>query len=428
MKFFDQHLRNVTKGPLYEDEVAVPLSCPTHHDVRFIAYYLPQFHATEENNKFWGVGFTEWTNVTKAVPRFEGHYQPRLPSDLGFYDLASPDALSTQAALAKRGGIYGFCFHHYWFSGQEVLERPLQNLLQNKSIDMPFCLNWANENWTRRWDGADSEILLHQKYICGDAVRFAQSIVPALLDPRYIKVDGRPLMMIYRPKNIPKLQIFLDEMINELAANGIARPYLILPRISAGDNPKSLGFDAAAGFPPHFTNANLPSCRQQLHLFDRNYLGYVVPYNDVVSAGVKLLKDDPDTYPGVCPSWDNEARRPNRSFTVADSTPRSYGRWLHAAGRHALTFGESRRLVFINAWNEWAEGAYLEPDRHFGYAYLAETRRCLDALNEGSTVSPDDITSSLRLSPTNVIRSKYYSLLRRIKRLIPRRIPGQRPR
>ena len=221
---------------------------------RLIAFYLPQFHPIPENDAWWGPGFTEWTNVTRARPLFAGHRQPRLPADLGFYDLRLPEAREAQAALARRYGIHGFCYYYYWFKdGVQLLERPLREMLDSGAPDFPFCLCWANENWTRRWNGRDRDVLVAQDHSPANNLAFIRSIVPYLRDPRYIRVEGRPLLLVYRAGLIPGLAATVSAWREELARHGLPPPYLVaaetfeFPGAQAG----AAGFDAACEFPPH---------------------------------------------------------------------------------------------------------------------------------------------------------------------------------
>jgi len=375
----DQLTVNHAPGPHFE--AAAPLPPGTAAPVRLIAYYLPQFHPVPQNDAWWGGGFTEWTNVTKAVPRFQGHYQPRLPGELGFYDLRMPEVLQRQAELLRSHGLEGLCFHHYWFGGQTLLDTPIRLLLDNPQIDLPFCINWANENWTRRWDGNDSEILMAQHHSAEDDIAFAASLEPMLRDPRYIRINGRPLLMLYRPGLLPDAAATVRRWRAHFQAAGLGDPYVVMPLASGTDDPRKHGMDAAAGFPPHRTGFNQAPVRDGVELFDRAYKGTVVRYADMVATA---LADHPDQFryfPGVCPGWDNEARKPGAGFCVQGSTPAAYGAWLGAACARMLAEPDAQhRIVFINAWNEWAEGAHLEPDRHFGHAYLAETARVVARL------------------------------------------------
>src|SRR6185437_6597570 len=379
--------------PYYEanDETVPP---PAHPLVRLIAFYLPQFHSIPENDLWWGAGFTEWTNVTKAVPRFAGHYQPRLPGALGFYDATSPDVLRRQAAMAKKYGIGGFCFHHYWFQGQRILEKPLETLLANPDIDLPFCINWANESWTRRWDGRERTALIQQEHSIADSMAFARSLEPALRDKRYIKINGRPLLLIYRPALFPEIKKTVALWREHFISAGFENPYIAMVQKHGDGDPFQYDMDAAVGFPPFYASAGLP-VRKDLELFDRQYHGLVRNYQTLADATINGYRDEIKTFPGVTPSWDNEARLTGHGTCFTSSTPAEYGRWLRTACAVSMRkFSGDERLVFINAWNEWAEGAYLEPDRHFGFSYLAETRRALNS------ISPDMANASPLADPT----------------------------
>ena len=379
----EQHEYNVKKGPFHEDASFLPQAGIDSYPLRYIAYYLPQFHPIEVNDVAWGRGFTEWTNSTKALPRYAGHYQPRLPADLGFYSLENVDVIREQARLAKRGGVYGFCIHYYWFSGRKVLDKPLTVLLENTDIDMPFFINWANESWTRTWDGSEQQVLLKQNYSDEDPLRFVQAAADIMQDKRYIRIDGRPLIMIYRPSVVPNVQKTVETWREFLIKAGLGNPYIIMPQAFGDKDPRRYGLDAAAGFPPHNSGFALPSDRWKIKTFDPDFVGAVVSYEKMVSQALANRPTDFKYFPGVCPSWDNEARRPKRGFSFYGSTPQKYGDWLRAASEQALSASSpDERIVFINAWNEWAEGTYLEPDRHFGFAYLAETRRALERFRQ----------------------------------------------
>jgi hypothetical protein len=383
--FYEQYAYNVTPGPLHEGAASLPEDPPRNPPVRLIAYYLPQFHPVPENDLWWGTGFSEWTNVTKSVPRYVGHFQPRLPADLGFYDLRSVEVLRAQARLAKRSGIHGFCIHNYWFSGRKMLETPLRLLLANPDIDLPFCLNWANESWSRRWDGADHEVLLEQRYDDGDAERYAESILPALIDKRYIRVNGRPLIMLYRPAVAPDAKDWIRRWRAFLLKNGAGDPFVVAAQTYGDFDPRPYGADAAAGFPPHNGGWELADERDAIRLLDPDFGGGTASYAALADRSLRNTSADYRVFPGVCTGWDNEARKPGKGFSFYGSTPAAYGKWLEMAACQAMTASDSdERIVFINAWNEWAEGAYLEPDRHFGFAYLAQTRRVVDGLAAAS--------------------------------------------
>ena len=381
MNLLEQLSYNHAPGPEFE-AYSAELAAGHGELVRLIAYYLPQYHAIPENDAWWGKGFTEWTNVSKAIPRFSGHYQPHLPGELGFYDLRLPQVLRRQAELARQYGIRGFCFHHYWFAGKTLLEAPIRSLLDHPDIDLPFCVNWANENWSRRWDGLENEVLMRQAHSPEDDIAFIASLEPMFRDRRYIRIDGRPLLMIYRPGLLPNAGKTVQRWRSHLRAAGLGDPYIVMAQAFGDSDPRTYGMDAAVGFPPHHAGWDATRIEATLERFDPNYLGSVVAYDAMVQTALRNTPADYRVFPGVCPNWDNEARKPGRGFCFLGSTPRKYGKWLLAACRNALAAERGdERIVFINAWNEWAEGAHLEPDRHFGYAYLAETARALNALS-----------------------------------------------
>lgn len=342
-----------------------------------IAFYLPQFHPIPENDEWWGRGFTEWTNVSKASARFIGHEQPKLPGELGFYDLRLAEVMRRQAELAKLHGIHGFCFHYYWFAGRRLLELPLDQFVADKTIDLPFCLCWANENWTRRWDGHDADILLGQDYCDESDQQFIRDLEPYLRDPRYIRVDGRPLIVMYRPSLLPDAGRTLETWRRHARESGIGELFLAMVQFDVQD-PRIYGFDAALEFPPHKLAAQMTPINASVEIVDPSYSGMVLDYRELARSGETWSLPDYPLFKGLSPGWDNEARKPGRGYTFAHSSPARYEQWLSASVDHAVAHpvaGEN--VVFINAWNEWAEGAYLEPDRRYGYAYLHATRNAL---------------------------------------------------
>lgn len=368
-------------GPVADEYVAIderPADF-SRIDVRAIAFYLPQFHPIPENDAWWGRGFTEWTNVSKAVPQFVGHYQPRLPGELGFYDLRLVEVIRRQAELARHYGLQGFCFHYYWFGGRRLLEKPLEQWLANPDIDFPFCICWANENWSRRWDGMDQDILMGQKHSPEDDIAFITALEPLLRDRRYVRLDGKPLIVLYRPSLLPDAKATQQRWREHCRKAGIGEIVLAMVQFDVED-PRVFGFDVAIEFPPHKLARGLEPINERLQLANPDYAGYVIDYGSVIERARQHEAGDYDMIRGVFPSWDNEARKPGRGYTFANATPERYREWLDLAvdyARRRPVLGE--KLVFINAWNEWAEGAYLEPDRRYGYAYLNQTRAVLSA-------------------------------------------------
>ncbi len=341
-----------------------------------IAFYLPQYHPIPENDQWWGKGFTEWTNVSRARPMFPGHRQPILPGELGFYDLRLPEARARQADLAREAGIHGFCYYHYWFNGRRVLERPLNEVLRLGEPDFPFCICWANENWTRRWDGLEQEILLRQQHSLASDRRFILDLIPYLEDDRYIRVDGRPVVLVYRPDLMVDACDTAAVWRDECARAGLGEIHLCAVQFRTGD-PRPLGFDAAVEFPPHHFPA--PEITARIDGLDPAFGGSVFDY----AAGVRELIARPRhaeyrLYRGVMPSWDNTARRMEQAIIHHGATPDLYESWLRSAiNIRQPEDGVRDNLVFINAWNEWAEGTVLEPRADLGRRYLDATARVL---------------------------------------------------
>ncbi len=339
-------------------------------------------------------GFTEWTNVVKAKPLFRGHYQPHLPADLGFYDLRVRETRVAQAELARKYGVSGFCYYHYWFHGRQVLNRPFEEVLRLGEPDFPFCLCWANENWTRRWDGGDETILLEQKFSLADDESHIRHLLRAFRDPRYIRVDGKPLFLVYRTSRLPNAAQTAALWRNRALEAGL--PDLYLVRVESwGDytDPRTLGFDASAEFAPDFRALPAPigqrdrwdtieSVRHRLRklgLASRVYAeNKVYRYQSLVSSMLEKPEVRYTRFRCVTPGWDNSARRTSGARIFLDSTPAAYQAWLAETAQETDRCREGEeRLLFINAWNEWAEGNHLEPDQRSGMAYLEATARAL---------------------------------------------------
>ncbi len=359
------------------DYQALEPVAPRHVPVRAIAFYLPQYHPFAENDEWWGRGFTEWTNVTRAVPQFVGHYQPHLPGELGFYDLRLPEVQQRQVELAKLAGLGGFCFYFYWFGGKRLMEAPIQQYLQHTEFDLPFCLCWANENWSRRWDGLDQELLISQHHSPDDDLAFIAHISQYLRDERYIRIDGRPLLLVYRPNLLPDARATVERWRTWARANGLGELYLAYTQSFERADPRDYGFDAAIEFPPN--NSQPPSKVDSVSLLNPEHSGYILDWTHFVERSREYLDVPYRLFRGVTPSWDNEARKPGRGTVFVGSTPKLYEEWLLNAASDTIKRIDNpdERLVFINAWNEWAEGAHLEPDRRYGYAWLQATRNAL---------------------------------------------------
>ena len=310
----------------------------------------------------------------RLSPQFVGHYQPHLPGELGFYDLRLVDVQRRQIELAKKYGIYGFCFHYYWCNGKRLLEQPLDQFLKNPDLDFPFCICWANENWTRRWDGAENEILIAQTHSPEDDLAFIKSLEEAFRDKRYIKVNGRPLLVIYRPGILPDPKGTVARWRDYCLQAGIGNPYLLGAQTFDATDPRPFGLDAAVEFPPHKLAAATTVLNGRLDIINPQYQGSVADYASMIEAAKKEVVPGYTLYRGVCPSWDNEPRKPGRGYAFANASPDLYREWLSYACAFADQNSDpEKKIVFINAWNEWGEGAHLEPDRRFGYAYLQAT-------------------------------------------------------
>ncbi|PHN06443.1 glycoside hydrolase family 99-like domain-containing protein [Flavilitoribacter nigricans] len=379
-------IRDITKfqnpGPEFLPRLEKELNLDPDPLLKLIAFYLPQFHTIPENDKFWGKGFTEWTNVTKGVPRFSGHYQPRLPADFGFYSLSSRETIARQVELAKKAGLFGFCFHYYWFSGTRLLEKPLDLFIEDQSIDFNFCLCWANENWTKRWDGMDQEVIIKQDFTAEDTVAFIEDLKPYLRDKRYIYLNGRPLIIIYRPQLIPDIKKTAATWRMNLIEAGIGNPILCAAQAFGLHDPEEVGFDVVVEFPPHKLAFDKKNRRDEYYIYDENYQGVIINYEDIVAASMSETTHPYPLFRGLFPSWDNEARKKGKGATYHGSSPEQFEQWLQFVSEYALANPvQDNSLVFINAWNEWAEGAYLEPDQYFGYQYLHRVQSVSERFN-----------------------------------------------
>jgi glycosyltransferase involved in cell wall biosynthesis len=351
--------------------------------LQLVAIHLPQFHPIPENDSWWGKGFTEWTNVSKSRPMFPGHYQPQLPLE-GFYDLRLVENLKRQVELAKSSGITGFCFYHYWFGGKKLLDKPVELFLENKNIDFDYCLCWANENWSRRWDGFDDDILIAQKHSEEDDIDFIKDISRHLIDSRYIKIEGKPLILVYRPGLLPDAKKTAVRWREYCKSEGIGEIYIAMVQGFNDYDPRKFGFDGAIEFPLLVPGQELVNEKMTLV---ENYSGRVHEFKTLVDKSNILSEQSYDLFHTVIPSWDNTARKGNKGTIYINSSPKIYEKWLrHSIEETIDVYNEDKRLVFINAWNEWAEGNHLEPDNNYGYAYLNATNRVVKSFEIDDTM------------------------------------------
>lgn len=354
--------------------------------VKLVSWYLPQYHDFDVNLKWFGRGFSEWSNTSKAVPQFTGHWQPHVPIDVGFYNLETPAIMKRQIELAKKYGVYGFGFYYYWFSGQKVMEKPLENFLKDKSLDMPFFLFWANENWTRLWGGGGlHEVLFEQKLLDDDDEKFMADALPYMKDDRYIKIDNKPVLVIYQPNIFDnKKYLRFVERINEIAReNGFDGIYLMATFTRDFNNcleeyRTKHNMDAIFEFIPRgFTNKIGVTFKK---IMNNNFKGIVYDIDTWIKEKKYFYKTDcKKLFKGVFPNWDNTARKCDIGCFIIQNTVENYKTWLKDIINWTKeNHKESERFVFINAWNEWAEGAHLEPDQKHGYAYLQATKEALE--------------------------------------------------
>ncbi|GGG01097.1 hypothetical protein GCM10010912_52390 [Paenibacillus albidus] len=386
------YIEQILKIPDQDTSTYVPITdLPFRRqgvDSKIVAYYLTQFHPDKHNEEWWGKGVTEWNNVARAVPQFVGHYQPRLPGELGFYDLRIRENMLRQIELAKMHGVYGFSFYYYWFDGERLLEKPIEMFLEDKSLDFPFSLCWANENWTKRFDGTNSDILMEQpksvesyKNVIHDMVRF-------LKDERYITVQDKKMITIYRPALMPEPTTVLQYWREYCLEQGIGELYIIAVKENMVElDLLGIGYDAISEFHPGTVYTNCKNITQDIDYIRGDFSGEVFDYKDLVENQKYFKYNLPKLYRAVMPMWDNTARRNNKGMIFQGATPGLYKQWL----KDVILEGKNRsdlddQIVFINAWNEWGEGAYLEPDKKYGYAYLQATK---EAVEESRTKKTD---------------------------------------
>ena len=373
------------------------------NSAKIIAMYFTQLHAIPENDEWWGKGFTDWDNVRTAEPLFDGHYQPRIPLDSDYYDQSRIETIRGQVELAKRYGIYGFCHYHYWFDGKQLLETPTNLFLQNSDIDFPFCLSWANESWSRQWDGNNHDILIKQTHpaTIESWSRHFDYLIQAWTDERAIKIDGKPVFVIYRPQKIEKIETMLEYWDKKAKESGLQGIYYIFQKqYEQSDKDCLNAFDAEFQFQPfeaiHSADYSHGAVRKQkIRVFidrlpetvqnmiwslwassRRNYT--IHQYDKVWSQIIQNnLKSSENVFPGAFVDWDNTARYGNRATIIHGASPERFKYWLEKLVKAVSQRPDDMNYIFLNAWNEWAECAYLEPDEKYGYAYLEAVKEVL---------------------------------------------------
>lgn len=392
------------------DEGFVPYNPPAPIDpaVKLIAFYLPQFHPFAENDAWWGKGFTEWSNVGKAVPNFDGHYQPHCPIHFGYYDLRVPSVMEEQARVAKQYGIGGFSYYFYWFGGKILMQEPLEAMLANPAVDMPFCFTWANENWTRRWDGAEDDILIAQRHSLEDSLALLRHLSRYFNDPRYIRIEGKPVFIVYRADIIPDIAQTVAAWRDEAEKLGFPGIYLMAAQSFQIGDPTGMGFDAAVEFPPH--GVPTTDIVAKLGNVRPDFRGHVVEYEQAADYAVSRAEVPYKLFRTAMLSWDNTARKQQGAYTFHNFSVTAFSQWLLALGHRVMTspaHGPDEKLVFVNAWNEWAEGSHLEPDRKHGFGYLAAARAALAPFDRAS-LPPVPVLPAVARAPFAVILHLHY--------------------
>jgi lipopolysaccharide biosynthesis protein len=359
---------------------------------RAIALYLPQFHPIPENDEWWGKGFTEWTNVAKAKPMFHGHYQPHVPADLGFYDLRVPETREAQATLARRYGIEGFCYYHYWFAGRRILERPFNEVLASGAPDFPFCLCWANATWTGIWYGAPKRILIEQTYPGrSDHEAHFRALLPAFADPRYIRVAGKPLFLVFDPESLPDAKASLDLWRSMAIDAGLGGLHIVGMPWSWAWDPAAHGFDASSVQPIApgrvWVSPRKPLrwLRRRLQIWRR--LPVILPYKSYAQTYMAGATRE-NWYPCVMHAWDNTPRSGRNGGVLVGATPELFRRVLEQNIEALEERPPERRLLFLKSWNEWAEGNHLEPDLRLGTGFLKAVGEALGDIPETRLDNP----------------------------------------
>lgn len=379
--------------------------------MKIIAFYLPQFHNIPENNEWWGDGFTEWVNVKAAKPLYEGHVQPKVPLNNNYYDLTNDDVKIWQADIAKKYGVYGFCYYHYWFSGKLLLEQPMEQMLANKEVNIPFCISWANETWTKAWVNDEKKVLIRQEY--GDMNEWKAHfdyLMPFFKDERYIKEDNKPLFIIYRPEVVQCLNEMLDYW-NELAIGngfkGMRYAYQTI-NFDITDGSDNSRFDYDIEFQPAYARYDMGNKNSILAIIKkarRNFAKWFeqrfgidllksslttvskignnnyIEYSDAWKAILDRKPQSDKNVPGAFVAWDNSPRHKERGKIFINNTPELFEQFLEKQIVRARDLYH-KDMIFMYAWNEWAEGGYLEPDEEYGYAYLEAIKRALEKTGE----------------------------------------------
>ncbi len=357
---------------------------------KVLAYYLPQFHPIPENDEWWGKGFTEWTNVGKAKPLFSNHYQPRVPADLGYYDLRVPETRKAQAELASLYGIYGFCYWHYWFgNGKQLLERPFNEVVASGSPDYPFCLAWANESWKGFDHGLKNrKVLIEQRYEgVEDHKAHFYSLLPAFLDHRYVRCDDRPVFLIYYPQSIPNIRSFVDLWQTLAVNNGLPGVYFIGLSLNTNNDTLpsmiQMGMDAITtirleDFYGHLPHRSL-SQRFWHRIHGEKLPPKLVDFNKASDYFYNQLDENPRIYPTIISGWDHSPRTGREGLIMNNYTPESFRK--HVKQILSLTESKSDKdsIVFLKSWNEWAEGNYMEPDLRYGHQFLRVLKESIDS-------------------------------------------------
>jgi ubiquinone/menaquinone biosynthesis C-methylase UbiE len=390
--------------------------------VKTIAFYLPQFHPVPENDQWWGSGFTEWTNVVQAKALYPGHDQPRRPADLGFYDLRVPEVREAQAKLALDHGIDGFCYYYYWFgAGKKLLERPIQEVLTSGQPDFPFCFCWANESWSRRWDGREHDTLIDQDTSAETCISLIKSMAPYFADKRYIRVGDKPLLLIYRANVFKNIEHTIQTIRQEARQSQGLELYLVLcEAYGSGKKEIEAGFDAIYEFPSAYSHTQEIRPTKPVKKFHSQFSGMIRDYKRLAEFYKSRPEPDYRRFPGVTLAWDNTARKKDAAVILENFSIESYESWLKSCVSRAQNIAiEDEQFIFINAWNEWAEGTYLEPDAKYGMEYLLATKSVLAGskqqpkLDESFTPTPplhnalankDSIVSN----PTSLMRYTPY--------------------